>query len=384
MRIGYLYDFQAYPPKGGNHVHAMELTQGFLRHGHSVSVVDDPTMPGVSNYTSDSESLAQFVNSIDVLYVRIDARFIGAWTTLAKCIEQKGQRPVVWEINSPANEALAYSWLGGLSTGNEGIVRRLKRWFHASRKVPGIKREEQFRHNMASHVDAAICVSKSLARYATDQLGIESTLVMPNGGPLLSEAEVARRSKRRQWPSFAVLYSGSAMYPWQGLNYLEEVIALAQTEAPDITFVLAVNQRPQSLPTSDNVVVLERLNREEILDAICSVDACVSLHPEYPWSEYNFHNSPMKLFEYMACMRPIVASNHGQMKDIIHDGKDGLLCRNDPRDILDKLIYLKENTTAAATIGRKGWDRIQSEFSWENNIQTTLKLFQSLVSDTPS
>ena len=69
MRIGYLYDLQAYPPRGGNHRHVLELVQGFLAAGHSVLVVDDPTMPGVKNFDVTTSGIQLFSREIDVLYV---------------------------------------------------------------------------------------------------------------------------------------------------------------------------------------------------------------------------------------------------------------------------------------------------------------------------
>lgn len=385
MKIGYMYDFEAYPPCGGNHVHAMELTQGFTRCGHSVSVVSDPTMPGVTNFDTKPEELQAFIENIDILYVRIDARFIMHWDALKNCMRLIGDLAVVWEINSPANEAFAYSWLGGKSNSiKESYFKRLKRLVHATRKVPGVYLEERFRKKMAKNVSAAICVSKALDRYASVALDIPKVLILPNGGQLISEDEIRQRRERGQLDGFTVLYSGSAMYPWQGLNYLSEVIKLALKEAPDISFVLAVNQRVPGLPIADNVVVLEHLDREKILDAICASDACVSLHPEYPWSKYGFHNSPMKLFEYMACMRPVVTSNHGQMKEIINDGVNGLLCTNDAKDILEKLVLLKENSELAATLGRNGWERIQQEFSWRCNVEKTLALFEKILAKSAS
>lgn len=379
MRIGYLYDLQVYPPKGGNHVHALELTQAFLMLGHSVCVVDDSTMPGVANFSSDDAALEQFINNIDVLYVRIDARFTRSWKVLTRCMEIKGDRPVVWEINSPANEALAYSWLGGRSMGtgceHESVVKWMKRFLHATRKLPGIYFEEKHRRRLATDVIAAVCVSTSLSSYAKEGLGIHDVVVLPNGGSLISQQEIRDRAQRREGNKFTVLYSGSAIYPWQGLNYLADAIVLAKREAPDVLFVLAVNQRVAGLPEGDNVLIRERLNREEILDEICAADVCVALHPEYPWSKYRFHNSPMKLFEYMACMRPVVTSNLGQMREIIRDGHDGLLCRNEPRAILDKVIFLRDNPELATAIGRRGWERIQTDFNWLNNARETLSLF---------
>lgn len=383
LRIGYLYDLEAYPPKGGNHRHAYELTQGFLKQGHSVLVVDDPTMPSVTNYTNKPASLKQFINNIDILYVRIDARSTRLWQTLNACIKIINKTPIVWEVNSPANENLAYSWLGGMkcqaNQKEEGLFRKFRRWFHAFRKQPKILLEEHHRCKLAKNVSAAICVSSAVGQYAEEMLKINNILVLPNGGPIISETEIKQRRERRQDKTFTVLYGGSAIYPWQGLNYLANVIELAKKEAPEIHFVLAVNQLIPSLPSSKNVTILEKLNQEQMRDAICASDVCIALIPEWPWAKYKFHGSPTKLFEYMAFMVPVLTSNHGQMRDIIQNRSNGLLCNNTPHDILDKLIYLKDNPQKAQQIGENGWKNIQSDFNWEQNTIKTLNCFQEIL-----
>lgn len=379
-----MYDFEAFPPKGGNHVHALELTQGFIKNGHSVSVVNDSTMPNAHSFTDSQEDLKLFMQSIEILYVRIDARDTRRWTALSECTRiasiTSKKIPIVWEINAPANETLAYSWLSGKSLKKkEGVLTYLRRWVHATRKIPGIYFEERHRRHISKNVSTAICVSKAIGAYAEEVLAIKDILVLPNGGPIISEDEINKRKALRNDDAFTVLYSGSAMYPWQGLNFLSQVIDLANKRSSGIKFVLAVNQKKDDLPCSDNVVVVEHLNREQIFDAICAADACVSLHPEYPWTKYSFHNSPMKLFEYMACMTPAVASNIGQMRDILNHRNDAMLCENTPEDILDKLIFLKENTDQAKGIGRAGWDRIQTEFNWGINVKKTLLVFEKAM-----
>lgn len=382
MKIGYMYNLQAFPPRGGNHVHALELVQGFLEAGHQVLVVDDPTMPGAENYDShSSEALRAFCNAIDVLYIRIDARYLSEWPALAECMAiVAGHKPIVWEINSPANETLAFSWLGGKRAGvGESWLKGIKRRLHATRKLAGIKREEKLRKELCTNVDAAICVSSALGRYASQALGIGNVKVLPNGGPLISEEEITRRESQRVDNAFTVFYSGSAIYPWQGLDFIAKVVVRAQSRAPDIRFVLAVNQRTEYLPAGPNVEIREGLNREGILDSICCADACVALHPDYPWSPYGFHNSPMKLFEYMACMTPVVTSNRAQMAEIIRHGENGLLCDDTADNILDQLIRLRDDPDLAARLGRAGWDLIQQDMSWKHNANKTLELFQRLT-----
>lgn len=382
MHIGYIYKMEAFPPKGGNHVHALELTQGFLHAGHELSVLDDPTMPGAHNYDSTVSGAVQaFATKIDILYVRIDARFLSQWPQAVECMSAVGNKPIVWEINAPANETLAYSWLGGRQSGSkESLSKRAKRWFHASKKKVGIAREERLRGHLARQVDGAICVSSALERYAKQYLKIDNVLVLPNGGPLISEAEILSRRANRQGDSFTVFYSGSAIYPWQGMDLMSGAIELARVKAPDIRFVLAVNQKAESLPAGPNVEIKEGLNREGILDAVCSADACLALHPDYPWSPFGFHNSPMKLFEYMACKAPVVTSNRAQMAELIEHGFDGLLCSDEATDILDQLIFLKNHPDEAAEIARNGWLKIQNGMSWKTNVSRTLQEFEKLIS----
>ncbi|MBC7191041.1 glycosyltransferase family 4 protein [Marinobacter sp.] len=377
MKIGYMYRMHVSPPKGGNHVHALELVQGFLKEGHEVHLLEDPTVPGAISFPGTTEEeLKAFVNSVDVLYIRVDARHLGKWPAIEPCMRLAGDRPVVWEINAPANESLAFSWLGGRRLNvKESFFRKLKRRVHALRQMPGIWKEEKLRKRLGERVDAAICVSTALQGYAQKTLGIDNAIVLPNGGPLISEEEIRQRRAKRSSEQFTVFYSGSAVYPWQGLDYFSAAIELARERAPDIKFVLAVNQLSEAVPEGPNVEVRQGLNREEILDAICASDACVALHPEYFWSPYRFHGSPMKLFEYMACGTAVVTSNRGQMSELIEHGKNGLLSSDSPEDILAQLVAFRDDPTLARQLGIAGRQMILNGRSWQDNVARTLNVF---------
>lgn len=47
MRIASVYEFKAYPPKGGNHLHALQLIRQFQATGHEVLTLGDDTVPGL-------------------------------------------------------------------------------------------------------------------------------------------------------------------------------------------------------------------------------------------------------------------------------------------------------------------------------------------------
>jgi glycosyltransferase involved in cell wall biosynthesis len=378
MKIGYVYDMHAYPTKGGNHRHAFELIDGFCERGHTVKVFDDPTMPKVRSF--EKSELKLFLSDIDVLYIRIDGRSVKAQTSCELVMSQcPASVPIVWEINAPANESLAFSWLGGKTDSRvEPLWKRLKRFIHASKKLPAIFFEERTRKRLASNVDAAICVSSALVNYAKNGLGIAQSICMPNGGPLIPREEIELRRKSSIKNEFTVFYSGSAIYPWQGLDLLVSVAQLAQAENLPIRFVLAVNQAAD-LNYPSNLTILEGLGRDQILNEICTSDLCVSIHPEYPWSKWGFHNSPMKLFEYMGCATASLVSDHGQMNDLIDDGKNGYLTSNEPSAILKKIIEIKNNGDERARVGDAGYELIQSKMNWLSVVDQTLSILNKVI-----
>jgi len=381
VRIAYLYDLKIFPPKGGNHVHALQLVKGLVAAGHEVAVVEDETVPEVTNYQDTLESLQKLMKWCDVLYVRVDARSLREWEALNICRKYKGSVAIVWEVNSPASETLAYSYYGGMEHWDrrqESLARKVKRLLHAGKKIPSIWREERYRKSIAKDVSAAVCVSSSMRDYARDYLNIGNSLVVPNGASPLTRDEIDTRKLVQTDRPFTVLYSGSAIYPWQGLNFLSEVVAIAQQKTPDVKFLIAVNQLTEAVPQGDNVEVRVGMGRDELMAEICRADVCLSIQPEFFWSRWKFHGSPMKLFEYMACGTLVLASDVGQMSELIVDGENGLLCESKPESIFNKILFARDNELQKEKMAYAGWKLVNEELNWVQNVEQTIALFNAV------
>lgn len=88
----------------------------------------------------------------------------------------------------------------------------------------------------------------------------------------------------------------------------------------------------------------------------------------------DFYFSPLKLFEYLAVGRPVVASAIGQMCDVIEHGRTGLLVRpDDPSDFAAKVAQLRGDpelcrqiSQAAAVEGARR--------TWTHNAQKMVEL----------
>jgi glycosyltransferase involved in cell wall biosynthesis len=385
MRIGYLYGFEAYPPRGGNGVHAYQLIKGFANAGHTVVTPADSTPPEVTCIPVEERGVDAFLEAIDILYVRVDGTPLHRRETFVELMEAS-EVPIVWEINSPANEALAFSWLGGKPRGRSPLTRALqwpRRAFHAARQMPAIRREEAFRRHLAKRVDAAICVSASVGRYASEGLGIGDVEVIPNGSnpDLLHPGREATRLPGLPEGAFKVLYAGSPIYPWQGLDLLQEAIALSHQRGEGIHFLLLLNQEGKAPPELPNTHYLERVPYEQIAGYIRAADVCVTLQPDFDWSPWGFHGSPMKIFDYMACARPVVTSAVGQMMELVEKHRIGVTCAQDPGDLLEKLIFLRDRPEVREAMGRNARQAVEEHYNWTTIARRTMGVLERAASD---
>jgi glycosyltransferase involved in cell wall biosynthesis len=113
--------------------------------------------------------------------------------------------------------------------------------------------------------------------------------------------------------------------PFHGLEMIPEIAARLSTRVPEAVLCL-VGSGPlwKSLDAqtrlAQNVVMVPGVPYLQVPDWLRTFDACLLLAP--PGS---FHYSPLKLREYMACGRPIVAPSIGEIPSVVSDGTEALL-----------------------------------------------------------
>jgi glycosyltransferase involved in cell wall biosynthesis len=383
MRIGYLYGFRAYPPRGGNHLHAYQLIRHFQMAGHEVLTLGDDSVPGVRASPRDKSGAEGLSLAADLLYVRIDGNHLRHEPVIRSLIGGFSN-PIVWEINAPANETLAFSWLGGPSSASGQPTRkadRLRRHIHALRKFPSIFAEERFRRRLARRAAAAICVSNALVRYAKEGLGIEYAIEIPNG----SDSELNQPSgPRAVLPEkfqgrLKVLYAGSPIYPWQGLDTFAETICICRKANDPIAFVLLTNQPPGPLFAGDDVAVFTGVPHDEVQRYVRAADVGLAVHPQYFWSKWGFHGSSMKVFDYMACGLPVVASNVGQLAEVVEPGRNGWLFDNTPQGLRECLIDVGGSRSELARMGQEARRDVEMRFNWKEITRKTLVVFEDVL-----
>tara|TARA_B100000749_G_scaffold222723_1_gene177878 strand:- start:50 stop:454 length:405 start_codon:yes stop_codon:yes gene_type:complete len=77
------------------------------------------------------------------------------------------------------------------------------------------------------------------------------------------------------------------------------------------------------------------------------------------------YTSPLKLFEYMAAGKPIVASNLPSIREVLRDGENAVLVEpGNPTALTSGLRRVLEDRKLAERIASRAFDEV-TEYSWD-------------------
>ncbi len=183
---------------------------------------------------------------------------------------------------------------------------------------------------------AIICVSEisrdRLASYW--QVPMKKIHVIPNGVDLSHfRPDPARRAEMRaslHWSDNPLVIFVGSFYPWHDVCTLLDAFAMVLNSHPAARLLLVGNGSEYSkmsahahdLGVDGKVLFTGSIPHEEVAGLIDAADIAVV---PVPVMQRPMWLSPMKLFEYMASGKAIVASDLGQIAGVITEGKNGLL-----------------------------------------------------------
>lgn len=114
----------------------------------------------------------------------------------------------------------------------------------------------------------------------------------------------------------------------------------------------------------DNVILRSLPEREKMAPCINIADVCLVFVKESKFSRWLLS---AKIFNYMACAKPIVGIASGETKRFIEKCKCGYIF--DDEEDMDKLVNvilkISEDKSAAIKLGENGRQCVLREYSWE-------------------
>ena len=214
--------------------------------------------------------------------------------------------------------------------------------------------------------DVIVAVSTPLARQITDLTGRQAHVV-PNGVDAdefrLANADAARVRARFGLGDAVVAGWVGILRDWHGLDLLlEAVSAIAEVRLlivgdgptrPD------VERHVRRRGLAERVTLTGRVPHAEVRDYVAAFD--LAIVPD----ERTGVASPMKLLEYMALERLVVAPRLENIMDLMTDEEDGLLFEpGNPADLARVMRSAIADPAMRARIGRGARRRVESQHNW--------------------
>jgi len=163
-----------------------------------------------------------------------------------------------------------------------------------------------------------------------------------------------------------IVYTGH-LYDWKGVNTLAQS-AKFLPEDYLIIFIGGTEDDILSFKTRyidlKNIIIQGHKHHSEIPIWLKAADV-LSLPNTAKEKISKYYTSPMKLFEYMASQRPIVASDIPSITEIINSNNSVLVKPDDPADLARGLFEVVENLELADILSKEAFKEVQ-KYTWEN------------------
>jgi glycosyltransferase involved in cell wall biosynthesis len=355
LKIGFFY-VPYYPLSTGRSVHGYKLVEALKKRGHQVLSCLGDGNPDCMQYERTKRGALQLAKDADVLYIRVAGMPLYSFlekSTLLKLVRPYSL-PVVWEVNAPVEELKA--------TFPQGAERDAL-----------IRSENRKRRFLARLVDAGIGVSDVLSTYIRDFLGIQKTFTIPNGSDpaLFAPGHLQETALSNLQDKFKVCWAGNAENPWQGIDTIVETARRMQKIDPGVIFIVITGNSLWKFPVLKNLLVLRQIPYADLPHYLAAVDVCLCLYKSYDWSEWGFYNSPLKLFDYLAAGKPVIASRGGQISQVVKSGVNGMLIDGTVEMVIDSIIELKASKEKRVLLGDNGRNDVINFYNWDRVAEQT-------------
>jgi len=351
----------------GSVTHVKEIVAGLRKQGHQVGLIGRPwnSIPFSSLFLLISifGKLPQY----DVIYARDYHTAIIA--LLPRVLFQK---KLIYEINGLANEEQKLK--------NQSIFNQVISFF--------IRKAE----NLATRFsDQIICVTPQIANYLVQHFHCQpdKVKVISNGVNTKKFFPITDKHLLKQFRDRLDIGEGEILIvfignlaPWQGIEYLIRVAPLLLKEKKNVRFLIVgegiwkdkLEMSVKKLGLSDHFTFTGMVDYDQIPAYINIADICV-LPKRHLKSGY----SPIKLYEYMACGKPIISSQAEGLEFIEEEGIGRVIDPENTVSFKEALKDLIQDQKKREAMGERALFVARKRFDWEIKVIEIEKIMKELL-----
>lgn len=355
----------------GDSVHVRELAENFARLGHEivlVSATPEGRVPrGLKHARRPDSTLAQ------ILSVRKHA---SRWADVL--YERRMSPKVSWAVSKLTGVPFVVE-VNGILDDEIAALRRKR-----ARRNPPLR--VRIRARMMRTASRVVVVSRGIRDYllASYRLDGDRVFIVPNGAntelfrPL--DGTACRAGLGIPEDCRVVCFVGN-LVRWQGVDYLLRACENLKSGVPH-TLTLIVGAGPEEnrlrklaldLRLNDSVRFVGAVPYLDVPKFINAADVCVA-----PF-ERSRKASPIKVFEYLGCGKPVVASDVDEIGDFLRTSGGGLVVEPEDAGSLTAAIeWLLKHKEEASAMGSRGRDSVVKTRSWIDTARQVIEVLESV------
>ena len=234
--------------------------------------------------------------------------------------------------------------------------------------------------------DGIVCVSEEVAEWVASLRGHRTGVwVIPNGvdHELFTPNGRSRPDSLPPKDTPVIAFSGS-FRPWHGIDDLLDAFRLFVDQTQSSAHLLLVGDGPareefeekaRRFGLSDRVHITGMVPHDEVPKWLEGATMAVAPYPQLD----DFYFSPLKLYEFLALGLPVIATDVGQIRDVIPDGERGLLCpAGSPAALAEAMAKLVSDQERSRQLGDAGRDWVLEHATWTRRVQEILDHVEAL------
>jgi glycosyltransferase involved in cell wall biosynthesis len=266
--------------------------------------------------------------------------------------------PCIIEVNGLMRDEIRVGWVG---------------WW---RKAAGYTMSwfEEMSFRRCHHL---IAVTPEIKKALIADLGLNPAKIVaiPNGANIdlfkPVDCDQARKQLGLDQVTHLVAFVGR-FSAWEGVHYLIKSIPYVLQEYPGTKFLIVGDGRmneelvklSEQINVSDNTIFTGRVPYDRVPLYINASDLCVA--PLIKAMNEKAGVSPMKIFEYAACEKAIVASRLPGLEFIARDNLGILVEPDSPEELADAIMKLLREPELRRQMGKNGRKHVVENHSWES------------------
>lgn len=235
---------------------------------------------------------------------------------------------------------------------------------------------------ICAHANKTIVVSTPLKDYLISVGVPNANLVVVPNGVNLDKFQPRPKDMSLLYelgiPSERIIFGFvGILRAWHGLELLIDAFSeISDSVDGHLIFIgdgpvrLEIERKIRQLGLENRVTITGRVVHECISRYISVVDIAIS-------PKATFYASPMKIMEYMALKKAVIAPDMPNIHDIIVDYEDGLLFKSGGTEALSKaMLELAANPEFRGYLARNARKKVENNLNWIKNAKLILSLAQ--------